>query len=61
MGKLSEKELAIIGDLLGDEELLTKKFKMLAAQTRDEEIKQKYERISAQHQGHFNTLYDYLK
>lgn len=60
MAQLSEKELAIIGDLLCDEELLTKKFKMLASQTQDTEIKQKYEKISEQHQGHYNTLYSYL-
>lgn len=60
MGQLSEKELASLSDLLADEELLTKKFKMLAMQTQDEEIKQKYERISQQHQGHFNALYAYL-
>ena len=61
MGQLSEKELASLSDLLADEELLTKKFKMLAKETEDPEIKQKYERISAQHQGHFNALYSYLK
>ena len=61
MGQLSEKELALISDLLTDEELLTKKFKMLAAQTQDTEIKQKYERISEQHQGHYNALYTHLK
>ena len=36
MGQLSEKELALLGDLLTDEQLLTKKFKMLAAQTQDQ-------------------------
>lgn len=61
MGQLSEKELSLLGDLLTDEQLLTKKFKMLAAQTEDPEIKQKYERISEQHQGHFNALYAHLK
>ena len=61
MGQLSEKELSVVNDLLADEELLTKKFKMLAQQTEDKEIKQKYERISAQNQGHFNALYSYLK
>ena len=61
MGQLSEKELSVVNDLLADEELLTKKFKMLAQQTDDKEIKQKYERISEQHQGHFNALYSYLK
>lgn len=61
MGQLSEKELAALNDLLTDEELLTKKFKMLASMTEDAEIKQKFERIAEQHQGHFNTLYAYLK
>ena len=61
MGQLSEKELSLLGDLLADEQLLTKKFKMLASQTQDAEIKQKFERISEQHQGHFNVLYAHLK
>ena len=61
MSQLSEKELALLNELLSDEELLTKKFKMLASQTTDQEIKQKYERISEQHQGHFNALYAHLK
>ncbi len=61
MGQLSEKELSMLGDLLTDEQLLTKKFKMLASQTQDAEIKQKFERISEQHQGHFNALYAHLK
>lgn len=61
MTQLSEKELSLLGDLLTDEQLLTKKFKMLAAQTQDAEIKQKFERISEQHQGHFNALYSHLK
>ena len=45
MAQLSEKELSVVNELLADEELLTKKFKMLAGQTEDKEIKQKYERI----------------
>ena len=48
-------------DLLSSEELLVKKFKMLASLTEDAEIKKKYERISEQHQGHFNALYRYLQ
>ena len=58
--QISEKELSLLNDLLADEELLTKKFKMLAQQAQDQEIKEKYERISEQHQGHFNALYSYL-
>ena len=47
MEQLSEKELSAIQDLLSDEEVLVKKFKMLASH--------------AQHQGHFNALYAHLK
>lgn len=61
MQQISEKELSALNDLLADEELLTKKFKMLASQTNDMEIKQKFERISEQHQGHFNALYEQLR
>ena len=61
MVQLSEKELSALNDLLADEELLTKKFKALAMQADDMEINQKYERISEQHQGHFNALYEQLR
>ena len=61
MAQLSEKELSALNDLLADEQLLTKKFSMLAKQTNDSEIQQKFEQISQQHQGHFNDLYEYLK
>ena len=60
MAQLSEKELSALNDLLA-EQLLTKKFSMLAKQTNDSEIQQKFEQISQQHQGHFNALYEYLK
>lgn len=61
MTQLSEKELSALNDLLTDEELLTKKFNMLASLTEDPEIKRKFESIAKQHQGHFNTLYSFLK
>ena len=58
--QLSEKELSSINDLLSEEELLTKKFKMLSEQTQDEELKNKFTNISQKHQGHFNSLYKLL-
>ena len=61
MAQLTEKELATLGDLLADEELLVKKFKMMASMTEEAEIKQKYEHISQQHQKHFNALYAHLQ
>ena len=61
MAQISEKELGTINDLISEEGLLVKKFQMLAQQTEDAEIKQKYERISNQHQGHLNALYAHLQ
>lgn len=60
MGQLSEKELACLQDLLNDEELLTKKFQMLAEHAQDEEVKDTYMRISAKHKEHFDRLYAQL-
>lgn len=61
MNQISEKELSALNDLLAEEELLVKKFQVLASQATDSEIKQKFERISQQHQGHFNSLYEQLR
>ena len=53
---LSEKELSVIQDLLNEEELLVKKFQMLAEHSQDETIKQQMLDISQKHQGHFNSI-----
>lgn len=58
--KLSEKELSQINDMLNEEALLVKKFKMLADKCQEAELKAQLERISQQHQQHFNALYAYL-
>ena len=60
MSQLSEKELSAIGELLSEEELLIKKFQMLATQTTDDKIKTEFEAIADKHQGHFNDLYSHL-
>lgn len=60
MGQLSEKELSALNDLLTGEDLLIKKFQMLAEHTQDQEISSKFTEISKQHQGHFNSLYAQL-
>ncbi len=60
MKQISEKELSFLNDMLDEEELLVKKFKMLAEHTDDKEIKEKFEQIAKQHQGHFNDLYSQL-
>lgn len=40
MDQISEKELAALNELLSEEELLIKKFKMLSEHTEDAEVKQ---------------------
>ena len=60
MAQLSEKELSSIQELLADEDLLVKKFKMLADHATDENVKSKMLEISAKHQRHLNELYDKL-
>lgn len=60
MSQLSEKELSTIKDLLSEEDLLVKKFQMLAEHAQTEELKCKMMDISKKHQGHFNELYSKL-
>ncbi len=60
MSQLSEKELSAIQDLLADEDLLVKKFKMLAEHATDEKLKSEMMGISDKHQGHLNELYSML-
>lgn len=58
---LSEKELSVVQDLLNEEELLVKKFQMLANHSQDATVKQQMLDIADKHQGHFNSIYSYLK
>lgn len=60
MGELSEKELSFINDSLSEEELLVKKFKLLADTATDAKVKSKLEDISNKHQGHYNSIYSLL-
>ena len=61
MNELSEKELSVVNDLLNEEELLVKKFQMLASHAENETVKQQMLNIADKHQGHFNDIYSYLK
>ena len=60
MSNLSEKELASLNDLLSDEELLVKKFQMLASHATDATVRSEMEEIARRHQSHFNKLYNHL-
>ena len=57
MTQLSEKELSFLQELLSDEDLLVKKFQMLAEHATDEKVKNKMLEISDKHQSHLNELY----
>ena len=60
--ELSEKELSVIQDLLNEEELVwSKSFRCLLSNSQDETIKQQMLDISQKHQGHFNSIYSYVK
>ncbi len=58
--QLSEKELSSIKELMSEEELLVKKFQMLAGHAETPELKEKMMSISEKHQGHLNELYSKL-
>lgn len=60
MPELTEKELSAIQDILSEEELLVKKFKMLASHATDKELSKQMEGIAAKHQGHLNRIYEQL-
>ena len=60
MAQLSEKELASLQELLSDEDLLVKKFKMLAEHATDSQVKEKMLEIAGKHQSHLNELYSHL-
>ena len=60
MTNLSEKELACINESLAEEELLVKKYQMLAKQSQDSEVSAKMEEVAQRHQKHFNEIYSLL-
>lgn len=60
MANLSAKELSLINDSLSEEELLVKKYKMLAEHSEDNETKMKLQEIANRHQSHFDELYSLL-
>ena len=61
MPQLTAKELSCFQDLLSAEELLIKKFNMLADATSDSEIKQELQKIASHHQNHYDTIYAQIK
>lgn len=60
MANLSEKELSALNDTLSEESLLVKKYQLVADQTTDTEISNKFLEISKRHQKHYNELFSLL-
>lgn len=60
MNQLSDKELSALNDLLSGEELLIKKFQMLAQHSNDPQVQAKFTEISNKHKEHFRSLYSQL-
>lgn len=60
MTNMTSKELTAIGDQLGVEENLVKKYKHYAQSCQDEQLRTKCEQIAAKHQKHFDTLMGHI-
>ena len=61
MVNLTTKELSLIKEQLGGEEVLVKKYKQYAKELSDPQLQTKCEQIAAQHQTHYNTLLNQLQ
>ena len=61
MAQITEKELGIIKDRLGDEENLVAKYRLYASMTEDSEMKSNFEQIAQMHQRHYDELFSNLK
>lgn len=60
MPNLTSKELSLMEDQLKMEQLLVMKYRAVATNTTDPQIRAKCEQISAKHKEHFDRLLSYL-
>ncbi len=58
---MTTKELTALQGQIADERVVTKKYRTMARQCSDPEIRQKLENIATRHQRHFDTLMSHLK
>ena len=58
---MTTKELTALQEQLGEEQVITKKYRTMAKQCNDPAIRQKLETIASQHQRHFDTLLSHLR
>ena len=60
MANLTAKELSYLEDQLTMEQLLVKKFKSIAEQSDDPNIKNKCQQIAAKHAEHYSRMMSFL-
>ena len=58
---MTTKELTALEEQLGTEQVMIKKYRTMASQCSDPAIRQQFEKISQDHQKHYDTLMGYLK
>ena len=61
MAQITSKELSGISDLLSMEQNLEAKYSQYAKEAQDSALRDKYEQIAQQHQGHLDELWANLK
>ncbi|MCL2031069.1 MAG: spore coat protein [Oscillospiraceae bacterium] len=61
MAQLTTKELTALDEQLNQEQVYIKKYRTMAGQCSDPQLKQQLESITARHQSHYNTLINHLK
>lgn len=61
MAQITEKELGIIKDRLGDEENLAAKYRLYASMTDDNEMKNYFNETAQMHERHFDMLFSNLR
>lgn len=61
MAQITEKELGLLKDRLGDEENLVAKYNLYASMTTDSELKSYFEQTAEMHKRHYDMLFANLK
>lgn len=61
MAQITERELGLIKDRLGEEENLVAKYRLYASMTSDSEMKNYFEQTAQMHQRHYDMLFSNLK
>ena len=61
MANLTSKELSALGDQIGFEQTLCKKYHAMACICTDAKLKNEFDAIAQRHQQHYNTLIGFLK